>query len=60
MRKIKLKKILGNLLRKLRKLYMNGTVTRNLKPSSSYRKFQAIFASPKRYLAENSRWLSLI
>ena len=26
MRKIKLPKLLGNLLRKLRKLYMNGTV----------------------------------
>ena len=48
-------KVLGNLLRKLRNLYMNGTVTcRNFKLSSRNRKFEAIFASPNRYFTENS------
>ena len=33
--------------------------SRNFQPSSSYRKFQAIFASPNRYFRENSRWVPL-
>ena len=33
--------------------------SRNFKPSLSYRKFQAIFASPIRYFTENSRWVRL-
>ena len=49
--KIKLQKIVGNLLDKFRKLYMNGTVIsyKNLQPSSSNRNFWAIFASLNRY-----------
>ena len=61
MRKIKLKKIAENLSDKLRKLFMNATErsSRNFWPSSSYRIFQAIFASPNGYFTESSRWMPL-
>ena len=59
--KNRLGKVVGILIDKLRKLYMNGTErsSRNFQPSSSYRKFQAIFASPNRYFRKNSRWVPL-
>ena len=48
-RKIILQKIVENLLDKLRKFFVRGKVVQNFQPSLRQRKFQAIFASPKRY-----------
>ena len=48
-RKIILQKIVENLLDKLRKFFVRGTVVQNFQPSLRQRKFQPIFASPKRY-----------
>ena len=59
MRKIKLQKIVGNLMDKLRKLHKWKGSPRNSQPSSRYRKFQAIFASPNRYFTEKSLWVPL-
>ena len=59
MGKIKPQKTVRNLLDKLRKLYMNGTVIQKVLAFSSFRKFQAIFASPNRYFTGNSRWVPL-
>ena len=59
MRKIKLKKILGNLLDKLRKLCMNGVVIlKSLAFLNLYKKFLAI-ASPNRYFPDSSQWVLL-
>ena len=60
--KIKLHKIIRNLLYKLRKLYLNGTVMNpqifNSCPQE-IKKLWAKFASPNRYFTENSRWVPL-
>ena len=52
MLKIKLQKIIANLLDKRRKLYVDGMVIQKFLRSSSNRKFQALFASPDRYFSE--------
>ena len=55
MQKIKLKKMVGNIENCTR----TKRSSRNFQPSSSYRKFQAICASPNRYFTENSLWVPL-
>ena len=57
MRKIKLKKIVGNFLDKLRKLYMNGKVNLEIfSPSHAIENSkQLILASANRYFTEKSR-----
>ena len=39
---------------------MNGTVIWKFVAFPSFRKFEAIFASPNRYFTENSHWVPLI
>ena len=57
MRKIKLKKIVGNFLDKLRKLYMNGKVNLEIfsPPHAIENSKQLILASANRYFTEKSR-----
>ena len=59
--KIKLQKVVGNLIDKVRKLYMEGTVIPKFTSVPQViENFYAIFASPNRYFTESSRWVPLM
>ena len=60
MRKIKLQKIVGNLLDKLRKLYMNGTVTLEIFSLPQSIENSRQFLLLRTVSTEKSRWVALV